>query len=45
MSTLARDLIELIAMPAPFSVLTVHLLREIAGNLIAPGVTDERGGG
>jgi hypothetical protein len=45
MSTLARELIELIAMPAPYSALTAHLLREIAGNLIAPGVTHQRGGG
>lgn len=45
MSTLARDLIELVMLPAPRDALTEHLLREIAGNLIAPGVNDQRGGG
>lgn len=45
MSLLARDLIELNALPAPHGTLTEHLLREIALNLIAPGVKDEREGG
>ena len=42
MSTLARDLAEIRIMPQ--GSLTQHLLREIALNLIAPGVADERGG-
>lgn len=45
MSMLARDLIELNALPTPHGCLTEHLLREIALNLIAPGVKDERSGG
>ncbi|WP_233854047.1 hypothetical protein [Paraburkholderia sp. HD33-4] len=44
MSTLAKDLIELNALPLPHGSLTEHLLREIALNLIAEGVADERGG-
>lgn len=45
MSLLARDLIELNALPLPHGTLTEHLLREIALNLIAPGVADQRDGG
>lgn len=44
MSILAKDLIELNALPLPHGTLTDHLLREIALNLIAPGVRDEREG-
>lgn len=44
MSTLAKDLIELNALPMPHGTLTNHLLRELALNLIAPGVRDERSG-
>jgi hypothetical protein len=44
MSLLAKDLIELNALPLPHGCLTDHLLREIALNLIAPGVKDERDG-
>jgi hypothetical protein len=45
MSVLAKDLIELRALPAPHGALTNHLLREIARNLIAPGAADQQGGG
>jgi hypothetical protein len=45
MSLLAQDLIELYALPLPHGTLTDHLLRELAMNLIAPGVRDEREGG
>jgi hypothetical protein len=45
MSILAKDLIELNALPLPHGTLTEHLLREIALNLISPGVRDEREGG
>jgi hypothetical protein len=41
MSVLARDLIELNALPLPHGCLTEHLLRELATNLIAPGVASE----
>lgn len=44
MSVLAKDLIELNALPLPHGTLTDHLLRELAMNLIAEGVADERGG-
>lgn len=44
MSQLASDLIELNALPLPHGCLTEHLLRELAMNLIAEGVADERGG-
>lgn len=44
MSVLAKDLIELNALPLPHGCLTEHLLRELATNLIAPGVADERRG-
>ena len=44
MSTLALDLLELVAMPAPHGALTEHLLREIALNIIAQGLKDERDG-
>lgn len=42
MSSLAKDL--LAASRLPRGALVEHLLREIALNLIAPGVADERGG-
>ena len=42
MSILALDLLALLAMPR--GALTDHLLREIALNIIAPGVADVRGG-
>jgi hypothetical protein len=45
MSVLARDLLELNALPLPHGCLTEHLLRELATNLIAPGVADQRDGG
>jgi hypothetical protein len=45
MSTLAQDLIELATLPAPHGALTERLLREIAVNLIAPGVMGRRDGG
>lgn len=45
MSLLAKDLIELVSLPGPHGALTDHLLREIARNLIAPGVADRRDGG
>ncbi|CAN7384205.1 hypothetical protein LJR230_002227 [Trinickia sp. LjRoot230] len=38
MSILAEDLIALLGLPAPRGTLTEHLLREIAGLLIARGV-------
>lgn len=41
MSTLARDLIELNAIPTPHGALTYHLLREIAAALIAAGIRSE----
>jgi hypothetical protein len=44
MSTLARDLIELNALPLPHGTLTEHLLRALAMNLIAEGVAKEIGG-
>ncbi len=44
MSVLAKDLRDLRALPSPHGTLTDHLMREIALNLIAPGVADERGG-
>ncbi|HEX7909927.1 MAG TPA: hypothetical protein VF534_17805 [Paraburkholderia sp.] len=37
MSILAKDLVELNALPLPHGTLTEHLLRELATNLIAPG--------
>jgi hypothetical protein len=43
MSTLAHDLVELAAYRVR-GALTEHLLRELALNLIAPGVADMRGG-
>lgn len=42
MSLLAQDLLELSRMPR--GALVEHLLRELACNLIAPGVADVRGG-
>ena len=46
MSLLAKDLLELLReIPRPHGALTEHLLRELAINLIAPGVQDERAGG
>ena len=42
MSILALDLLELAAMPR--GALVEHLLREIALNLIAPGVADMKEG-
>jgi hypothetical protein len=45
MSVLAKDLIDLRALPAPHGALTDHLLREIARNFIAPGVAAQQGGG
>jgi len=45
MSLLAKDLQDLRALPLPHGCLTEHLMREIALNLIAPGVRDEREGG
>ena len=44
MSTLAQDLQALRDMPEPRGALTEHLMREIALNLIAEGVRDERDG-
>ena len=44
MSTLAQDLQALRDMPEPHGALTEHLMREIALNLIAEGVRDERDG-
>jgi hypothetical protein len=41
MSQLASDLLELNALPLPHGTLTDHLLRELATNLIAPGVASE----
>lgn len=41
MSLLAQDLLELSRMPR--GALVEHLLRELACNLIAPGVADVRG--
>ena len=41
MSILAKDLIELCALPEPHGGLTDQLLREIARNLIAPGVANQ----
>lgn len=38
MSTLAENLITLLALPTPHGTLTEHLLREIARLLIARGV-------
>lgn len=46
MSLAAQDLIELLRLAqGGAGALTLHLLREIAGNLIAFGVADCRGGG
>ncbi|WP_454862499.1 hypothetical protein [Paraburkholderia fungorum] len=46
MSMLAEDLIELRRLAAGGAgALTEHLLREVACNLIAPGVADQRSGG
>jgi hypothetical protein len=46
MSTLAKDLIELVRLSqGGAGALTQHLLREIAINIIAPGVRDQREGG
>lgn len=42
MSVFAKDLLELRTMPR--GALIEHLLRELARNLIAPGVADMRGG-
>lgn len=42
MSLLAQDLLDLSRMPR--GALVDHLLRELACNLIAPGVADVRGG-
>ena len=44
MSTLAQDLQALRDMPEQHGALTEHLMREIALNLIAEGVQDERDG-
>ena len=44
MSQLASDLIELNALPLPHGTLTETLLRELAMNLIAPGVESDRNG-
>ncbi|AOJ07131.1 hypothetical protein WS71_07240 [Burkholderia mayonis] len=45
MSLAAQDLIELLRLArGGAGALTQHLLREIAGNLIAFGVSDSRGG-
>lgn len=45
MSRIAQDLIELQRLCQGGSgALTQHLLRELAKNLIAPGVADERSG-
>lgn len=41
MSVLAKDLLELNALPVPHGTLTEHLLREIAMELIAKGVAVE----
>ncbi len=43
MSTMAHDLVELAAYRTR-GALTQHLLRELAMNIIAPGVADMRGG-
>ncbi|MDR5815828.1 hypothetical protein QCE62_19765 [Caballeronia sp. LZ033] len=46
MSALAKDLIELVRLAqGGAGALTEHLLREIANNIIAPGVSDARAGG
>lgn len=46
MSTLAKDLIELVRLAqGGAGALTQRLLREIALNIIAPGVRDQRIGG
>jgi hypothetical protein len=44
MSVLAKDLIELNALPVPHGALTEHLMRELAMALIAEGVAKEIGG-
>jgi hypothetical protein len=45
MSRAAKDLLELIRLAQNGAgTLTQHLLREMAANLIAPGVADVRGG-
>lgn len=44
MSTLARDLADLRALLPNGGALTEHLIREVALNLIAEGVADERAG-
>lgn len=45
MSTLAKDLLELVRLGGTErGSLIGHLLREVALNLIAPGVADVRGG-
>lgn len=45
MSLLAEDLLELVRLAqGGAGALTEHLLREVAVNLIAPGVADERSG-
>lgn len=45
MSVLAQDLFELIRLSrGGAGALTDHLLHEVAANLIAEGVADERGG-
>lgn len=45
MSVLAKDLIELLRLArGGAGALTEHLLREVAGNLIAPGVASALGG-
>lgn len=45
MSLIAQDLIELLRLAqGGAGALTQHLLRELATNLIAPGVADMRGG-
>ena len=45
MSQLAQDLLELVRLRGgQHGALIEHLLREISQNLIAPGVTDVRGG-
>lgn len=45
MSRTAQDLIELLRLTqGGAGTLTQHLLREVAKNLIAPGVGDARGG-
>jgi hypothetical protein len=44
MSVFAKDLLALNALPLPHGCLTDHLLRELALNIIAPGVKSEMEG-